>query len=536
MAMVKAETVHGFAGLPAMRQIGLMIGLAASVALGVAVALWSQTPSYSLLYGSLSQRDAAQVADALQKANIPFKIDESSGALMVVSTQLQKARMQLAADGLPKGLSNGFEMLQQDQGFGTSQFVETARYQHALEGELARTISSLRNVESARVHLAIPKRSVFLRKQESPSASVVVNLYAGRGLDDGQIASIVHLVASSVPHLTANQVTVVDQRGNLLTARDTASEMGMTSTQFAYNRKVEDSYIKRIEDLLMPLIGAGKVRAQVAAELDFTVTEKTQEVFNPDLPALRSEQVSEDQASSSISGNGIPGTLSNQPPAAGSTAATEGGSGENSGNSSKRSVRNYELDKTISHTRLATGNVRRLSVAVVLDDKQTVNEEGASVRAPWTEEELAKFTTLVKEAVGFSAQRGDSVQLINASFQPTPEAEPLPEPPIWEQPWLWDLLKQLAGVVGVLILIFGVLKPTLRNLTEKGLVVAQPALPKGENELGEDQVSLSGAQQTNSLPSPTQQYEQQLTTARGMVQQDPKRVAQVVKNWVNEDG
>lgn len=539
MAMVKAETVHGFAGLTTMRQIGLMVGLAASVALGGVVAMWAVTPAYSLLYGSLSQRDAAQVADALQKSNIPFKIDETSGALMVESKQLQKARLQLAADGLPKGMNNGFEMLQGDQGFGTSQFVETARYQHALEGELSRTISTLRNVESARVHLAVPKRSVFLRKQESPSASVVVNLYSGRALDDGQVASIVHLVASSVPHLAPNQVTVVDQRGNLLTSNDSASDVGMTSSQFAYNRKVEDTYIKRIEGLLSPLIGAGKVRAQVAAELDFTVTEKTQEIFNPDLPALRSEQVSEDSMSSSIGGAGIPGTLSNQPPAGGTTAEQAAAAGgESSGNSSKRSTRNYELDKTISHTRLSTGSIRRLSVAVVLDDKQTVDAEGASVRAPWSEEEIAKFTTLVKEAVGFNVQRGDSVQLINASFQPVPEAEPLPEPPLWEKPWVWDVAKQAAGAIAVLVLIFGVLKPTLRSLTEKGASAPQAALAMGggEGDLAEDQVSLGGPQQQASLSAPTQQYEQQLTTARGMVQQDPKRVAQVVKNWVGEDG
>lgn len=539
MAMVQAETVHGFAGLTTVRQIGLMVGLAASVALGIMVALWAMTPAYSLLYGNLSQRDSAQVADALQKAGIPYKIDETSGALLVESKQLQKARLQLAADGLPKGMSNGFEMLEGDQGFGTSQFVETARYQHALEGELSRTISTLRNVESARVHLAIPKRSVFLRKQEPPSASVVVNLYAGRGLEDGQVASIVHLVASSVPHLAPGQVTVVDQRGNLLTSRDSASDVGMTSSQFAYNRKVEDTYIKRIEDLLSPLIGSGKVRAQVAAELDFTVTEKTQETFNPDLPALRSEQVSEDSMSSSIGGAGIPGTLSNQPPAGGTTAGqAAAASGESSGNSSKRSTRNYELDKTISHTRLSTGSIRRLSVAVVLDDKQTVNAEGATVRAPWTEEEIAKFTTLVKEAVGFNVQRGDSVQLINASFQPVPEAEPLPEPPIWEQPWVWDVAKQAAGAIAVLILIFGVLKPTLRSLTEKGAAAPQMALAAGAGEggLADDQISLGGPQQQAGLPGPAHQYEQQLTTARGMVQQDPKRVAQVVKNWVGEDG
>ncbi len=541
--MAMAQTAQGFGGLPAVRQIGLMVGLAASVALGVAVALWSQTPTYSLLYGNLSQRDAAAVTDALQKSNIPFKIDETSGALLVASTQLQNARMKLASDGLPKGTSNGFEMLSEDQGFGTSQFVEAARYQHALENELAQTISSLRNIEGARVHLAIPKRSVFLRQQEKPTASVVLNLYAGRGVDEGQVASIVHLVASSVPHLSPDQVTVVDQQGNLLTTRESAAAAGMSSTQFAYNRKVEDTYIKRIEDLLSPMVGGGKVRAQVAAELDFTVTEKTQEVFNPDLPALRSEQTSEDKMSSSSAALGVPGTLSNQPPGGGTTTAptdpavATDTATESSGNTSKRSTRNFELDKTISHTRLASGEIRRLSVAVVLDDKQSVDAEGQVTRTPWTPEDIAKFTTLVKEAIGFNTQRGDSVEVINASFIPMPEQEPLPEPAIWEQPWLWDVLKQAAGAIAVLLLIFGVLKPTLRSLTEKG--VAAPAMvtgPAAEGGVGEDQVSIGGPRNAGSLAAPQQQYEQQIAAAKGMIQQDPKRVAQVVKTWVNEDG
>ena len=540
MALVSTQTAQGFGGLPAVRQIGLMIGLAASVALGVAVALWSQTPTYSLLYGNLSQRDAASVTEALQKSAIPFKIDETTGAVMVASTQLQNARLKLAADGLPKGGSSGFEMLGEDQGFGTSQFVEAARYQHALEGELAQTISGIRNVESARVHLAIPKRSVFLRKQEEPTASIVVNLYGGRSLDEGQVSSIVHLVSSSVPHLNSSQVTVVDQQGNLLTTGGAASEVGMTSTQFAYTRKVESSYVKRVENMLSPLIGTGKVRAQVAAELDFTRTEKTLESFNPDLPALRSEQTSEDQSSSNASGVGIPGTLSNQPPAGGTTnaAGTPGASTDSSGNSSKRSTRNYELDKTISHTRLATGEIRRLSVAVVLDDKQTLDDKGVATRTPWAPEDIAKFTTLVKESVGFNAQRGDSVQVINAAFQPIPEVEPLPEQPIWEKPWVWDVAKQAAGAIGVLILIFGVLKPTLRSLTEKGVAHAGAlaAAGGGEAGMGEDQLTLGAPRAQAGLPAPQQQYEHQIAAAKGMIQQDPKRVAQVVKNWVNEDG
>jgi len=549
MALVKQETITGFSGLPALRQIGLMVGLAASVALGVAVVLWSQSPNYSLLYGNLSDKDAGEVMDALQKASIPYELDRATGAVMVPGSEVHRARLQLASDGLPKGTGNGFELLDQDQGFGTSQFVENARYQRALEGEIGRTIATLRNVKSARVHLALPKRSVFIRKQEQPSASVTVDIYGGRILEQEQVASIVHLVASSVPHLMPEHVTVVDQTGQLMTRGGNSRQIGMTSDQFGYNRQLEKTYVKRIEDLLSPLTGRSGVRAQVAAELDFTVTEKTQESFNPDLPALRSEQTSEDANSSGLAAVGVPGTLSNQPPG-GAVAAPvppeaqqgqPGGAGQ-AKNTSRRTVRNYELDKTISHTRLATGTVRRLSIAVILDNKQgasTSGKKGTPVREPWSEQELEKFTTLVKEAVGFNAQRGDSVQVINAAFQPPPKLEPVPEPPLWEQPWLWTALKQVIGGIGVLLLIFGVIKPVMRGLAEKGveLSAAAPQLAMAGGNIADDQVTLSNSEGQASLPAPGQQaYDNQVAAAKGLAQNDPKRVAQVMKNWVNDDG
>lgn len=547
MTMVRAETVQGFQGLPAMRQIGLMIGLAASVALGVSVVLWSQKPDYTLLYANLSSKDAGQVIDALQSSGIQFKVDEATGAVMVESSKLQSARMELAKDGLPEGNAMGFEMLQKEQGFGTSQFIETARFQRALEGELGRTISELRNVKSARVHLAIPKRSVFLRDRSEPTASVMADLYSGRTLDEEQIAAIVHLVSSSVPHLAPENVTVVDQRGELLSSGASDPGMAQTSTQFSYNRKLEQNYSDRVRKLLEPIVGAGRVRASINADLDFTVTERTQETFNPDLPALRSEQVSEDSSQNTASASGIPGALSNQPPETSglqAPGAEAGADGEVPGipsNSSKRSVRNYELDKTVSHTKLATGTIRRLSIAVVIDNKQEFDENEELVNKPWTPEELDRFTTLVKEAVGFNGARGDTVNIINSSFITPPEAEALPEPSMLEQPWVWNVGKQAVGAIGVLILIFGVLKPVLRSLAEKGVqsnaMVPAVAGAQGAGGNAEDQLSLSGAgQQQAQLEGPKAGYEQNLETVKGVVNEDPKRVAQVVKNWVGEDG
>lgn len=554
MALVKAETAQGFQSLPALRQVGLMVGLAASVALGVAVVLWSQQPNYTLLYANLSSKDAGQVVDALQKSGILFKVDEATGAVMVESARLQNARMELAKDGLPEGNAMGFEMLQKEQGFGTSQFIETARYQRALEGELARTIATLRNVESARVHLAIPKRSVFLRERTEPTASVMVDLYSGRSLDEEQIAAIVHLVSSSVPHLTPENITVVDQGGKLLSSGSSDKGMAQTSTQFSYNRKLESTYAERIRQMLEPVVGSGRVRASVNADLDFTVTERTQESFNPDLPALRSEQLSKDVSAHSAAASGVPGALSNQPPEDGQLQqvdARSGNAGANAAagapqNSSTRSVRNYELDKTVSHTKLATGTVRRLSIAVVIDDKQELNDSDEVVNKPWTPEDLERFTTLVKEAVGFDATRGDTVNIINSSFIPLPEAEAVPEPSLLEQPWVWDVAKQAIGALGVLFLIFGVLKPIMRSLAEKGahsvahghaMVPAAAGAGAPAAAGGEDQLSLSGASpQRAQLQAPGNGYDQHLETARNIVREDPKRVAQVVKNWVGEDG
>ncbi len=571
MALVKAETLNaqarGFGRLPLLRQFGLLIGLAASVAIGVALAMWSSAPNYSLLYGGLSDKDSSQVIDALQKAAIPYRIDQGSGAVLVPGGQVHEARIKLAADGLPKGSGEGFELMEKEQSFGTSQFMENARYQHALEGELARTIASMSNVQDARIHLALPKQSVFVRDRQKASASVMINLYSGRTLDDGQVAAIVHLVAASVPHLEASQVTVVDEQGHLLTSGDSSHDVGLSDNQFKYTRRLEDSYARRIEDLLAPLVGQGGVRAQVVADLDFTVTEQTQENYDPDKPALRSEQTSEDLTSGGgLNASGIPGALSNQPPGAGTTVApvppvtaptaaksaasaspgakstTVSGTETPERNSSRQATRNFELDRTISHTRLPSGNVKRLSVAVLLDDHKTVADDGTIDRKPLNKDELERYTKLIKEAVGFDEKRGDSVNVINAAFQAPPPIVALPEPPIWKQAWVLDAAKVAAGGLGLAFLLFGVLKPVLRSLAEKGVQAPGDAgrtlaLQGVEGGMMDDRISLSGGARQAQLsgPSANTNYDSHLSVAKAAVAQDPKRVAQVVKNWVGTD-
>jgi flagellar M-ring protein FliF len=525
---------------PIFRQIAVMVGIATSVAIGVAVVLWSQTPSYSLLFGDLSQQDAIEIVQALQQAGIDYRVDQASGAVMVPSADLQEARMKLAGQGLPHSDSIGFEILQQDAGLGTSRLVENARYQRAIEGELARSIMTLANVESARVHLATPKQSVFIRKRKAPSASVVLKLYSGRTLEKGQVEAITHLVASSVPELEASKVTVVDHKGRLLSRKDDSPQMNLSASQFEYTKQLEDHFKHRVEEILAPLLGAENLRAEVTAEVDFTVTEQTQENYNPDVSSLRSEQLNEQQSRLSEV-QGVPGALTNQPPAAGNAPEVAGqGTDQQKGNplnSSKRMTRNYELDKTVSHTRKPSSTLRRLSVAVVVNNRLVLDDQGQPMEIQRTPEEIDRISNLVKEAVGYSQERGDSVRVINESFYVPAPPEPLPEPAFWEEPWFWDLLRQAGGILLVLFLIFGVLKPTMQRLTRPVVVdkdEEDTEAASGDLVDGKRTAQSLPNDELVQLPGPGS-YEKTLDAARGMIAEDPKRVAQVVKKWIAED-
>ncbi len=530
---------QGLMANPMVRQLLVMLTLAGSVALGIVIVLWAWTPNYSVLYGSLTEKDASEIVAALQQAGIEVKVDQTTGSVMIPAADLHRARLNLAGQGLPRGDGLGFELLQQETGFGTSRMIEAARYQRAMEGELARTISTLSSVQTARVHLALPKQSVFVRKRKKSSASVVVKLFPGRILEKGQVASIVYMVSSSVPELEADNVTVVDQKGSLLSGQGSTREMMLSSTQFDYTSKVEERYRNRIEDILTPILGADSVHAQVTAEVDFTQVEKTEERFNPQAQkelAIRSEQINEER--SQLAGvQGVPGALSNQPPVGGvapeRVGQLEGGDIKAAEpiNSSKQATRNYELDKVISHTRMPATSLRRLSVAVVVDNPQVSDKKKDEEPVGRTPEELEQITQLVKEAMGFNAERGDTVRVINAAFQLPPPLEPLPEEAIWEQAWVWDVARQVGGILLVLILIFVVLKPTMKKLLAVPVMPAPVAAGAG-GVLG-DQSGDQPSEQVE-LPGPGS-YENTLDAARGMVQEDPKRVAQVVKKWVSED-
>ncbi|MHA6196493.1 flagellar basal-body MS-ring/collar protein FliF [Pseudomonas wadenswilerensis] len=559
--------------MPMLRQIGLLVGLAASVAIGFAVVLWSQQPDYRPLYGSLSGMDTKQVMETLAAADIPYNVEPNSGALLVKAEDVSRARLKLAAAGVAPSDGNvGFEILDKEQGLGTSQFMEATRYRRGLEGELARTISALSNVKAARVHLAIPKSSVFVRDERKPSASVLVELYPGRSLEAGQVMAIVNLVATSVPELDKSQVTVVDQKGNLLSSQLENTELTVAGKQFDYTRRMEGLMTQRVHNILQPVLGNDRYKAEVSADVDFSAVESTAEQFNPDQPALRSEQSVNEQRSSSSGPQGVPGALSNQPPgpatapqttgggAAGAAAAIQPGQPLLDANGQQvmdpatgqpmlapypadkriQSTKNFELDRSISHTRQQQGRLTRLSVAVVVDDQVKIDPaNGNTTTVPWSAEDLSRFTRLVQDAVGFDASRGDSVSVINVPFA-ADRGETIAEIPFYSQPWFWDIVKQVLGVLFILVLVFGVLRPVLNNITGGGKQSGNDSdMELGgmiglDGELANDRVSLGGPQSI-LLPSPSEGYDAQLNAIKSLVAEDPGRVAQVVKEWINAD-
>ncbi|MFL0809583.1 MAG: flagellar M-ring protein FliF [Agarilytica sp.] len=544
------DIIEGFNNLNLLRQAGLMVALAASVAFGVAIVMWSMGKDYKPLYGSLDRLDSAEVGQILDFNEIDYKVDGSTGALLVPVGDVEKARILLAENGIQGEKSYGLEMLETEQPLGTSQFIESMRYRRGLEGELARTIASINTVRSARVHLAIPKRTVFMRDGRKPSASVFLDLFPGRPIKTKQVRGIANLVAASIPELEIENVTVVDQKGNLLSVGAEDERLVIAGQHLDYTRKVEDDIVLRIRRLLTPIVGEGNFKTEVAANIDFTEIEQAEESYNPDLPAVRSEQTVDEQQVGAGGVGGVPGALTNQPPAAGQAPEQAGlqqgeGNAPAPGRSRSQSVKNYELDRTVSYTRFEKGRLRRLTVAVVLDDKLSSSEAGAE-KVRWAQAELDRLAILVRDAVGFSAARGDSVNVLNETFFPLPAFEEVDDSiPLWEQPALLNALKPLAGALIVMVLLFGVGRPVLKALAGSGvkskerqeakeLEALQAAGIDSFDGLSDETVTLTGGDALG-LPSPEESYEQQLNAVKGLVAEDAGRVAQVIKRWINEE-
>jgi flagellar M-ring protein FliF len=533
-----------FNELPASRKMGLAAALAASIALIVGLLLWSSTPEYKVLFSNLSEKDAGTITTTLQQMNAPYKT-EAGGTLLVPADQVYDLRFKLAAQGLPKGGAVGFELMDSPS-LGMTQFQEQVAFQRGMEGELARTVQALSPVESARVHLAIPKPSVFIRDKQQPSASVLVNLHPGRTLDPGQVQSIVHLVSSSVPELSPNNVTVVDQAGNLLTNKaDNASALGLNSNQLDYVRLIERNYAQSIEAIVSPIVGDGNVKAEVRADLDFSVSEATSESYRPnptpDAQAVRSLQTVEDINRAGNQAQGVPGALTNQPPGpataplnapAGANAGPNTGAGQGEGGSSSRkeNTTNFELDKTIRHTKEPLGRIKRLSVAVVINYKSgALDENGVATKpVPLPPAELEQINNLVKESMGYSQQRGDTVNVVNAAFT---ESKVDQDIPLWKDPdnvsMAKSLLKNLLIFGLAFYLVFGVLRPILRDMVKP----PAPATP-GEGETGEGGVAGQAGEAGGHAATPADTYAEILTKVREFSKADPKVTADIVKEWM----
>lgn len=523
--------------LNARQKLTAMAMLAFAIALLVGAWLWTKEPPYGVLFSNLSDQDGGQIVASLQQQNIPHKYSEGGGAILVPVSQVHDARLKLASQGLPKGGLVGFELME-NQKLGISQFAEQVNYQRGLEGELARSIQTLGAVRAARVHLAIPKQTAFLRDDLKPSASVLVSLQPGRTLDPPQVAGIVHLVSSSVPQLAPSNVSVIDQDGKLVSQRqDGVKNDSLNPSQLGYVKEVEAQYVKRVETILEPLLGRGNFRTQVAAEVDFNHIDQVEESYLPNPApdtAIRSQQTAETGA-----GNppalGVPGALSNQPPVPATAPLTNppvagaaGGAAGAGNNYTRNATINYELDKTVRHTRGTPGGVKRLSVAVAVNHKRPLGNDGKPGKPiPPTSEELKRVNDLVRESVGFNEKRGDTINVATASFVQS-AAEAIPDTPLWKDPAVIAFAKEAAQYLIFAVIAWLVWTRLLKPVFEMFAAAAQRAEAERKaaaEAAGVSEIAHVGAQHGRN-------FDDKLKHARDIAHQEPKLIADLIKEWM----
>jgi flagellar M-ring protein FliF len=533
--------------LPAQRKLTLGLGVAGLVAILVALTMWSSRPDYKVLYANLSDKDGGAIISQLSQMNVPYKHADGGAAILVPASRVHDVRLKLASAGLPKGSTVGFELMDNAR-FGITQFQERLTFQRGLEGELTRSIEALAAVGNARVHLALPNQNGFFREQQKPSASVLVQMHPGRSLDRAQIAGIVHLVSSSVPDLSPKAVSIVDQNGSLLTESPDAKTQGLDANQLQYVAQIESTLTRRITDILEPVVGRDNLRAQVTAEVDFSQSESTSEQFRPNQgnepAAVRSMQSLESSQADAATPTGVPGAATNQPPVPaqapinGPAQALQAANGAGTGNTQMRreAVTNYEIDKTVRVTRNATGTVKRLSAAVVVNHRSQTDARGRTTQVPLSEEELNKLTTLVRESMGFSTDRGDSLQVINAPFQ-APKIEAPEDVPLWKQPEMVDLVRQFA-IPGALtlvavLLILAVVRPAL-----KAAMVAPAPARKVDAVVDGSEVLPPLAEGEGSPGIPllaAPMNSNKLEAVRQLAKDNPAAVANIVRGWVTKE-
>ncbi|NEX62698.1 flagellar basal-body MS-ring/collar protein FliF [Noviherbaspirillum galbum] len=536
----------GFAQTPGGRNFFLMLGAAAAAAVMAGVWLWTRTPDYRVLFSNFSDRDGGSIVASLQQMNVPYKVSDGGSAILVPAEQVHDVRLKLAQQGLPKGGNVGFELME-NQKLGVSQFLEQVNFQRALEGELARSVQALAAVQSARVHLALPKATVFVRDQQKPTASVLLNLHPGRTLDRGQVNAIVHLVASSVPDMPVKNVTVVDQAGTLLSDADKPGNANMLDpSQLKYVQELQQGIVRRIESILSPVVGAANVRAEASADVDFSHTEQAAETYKPNgtpsASAIRSQQSSESQTSGQQGASGVPGALTNQPqpnataPITAPAGAPNAAAGASPVNAHKDTTVNYEVDKTVRYVQQPMGGLKRLTVAVVVNYKKETDAAGKVTMKPLTDQEKAQISDLVKEAMGFNKDRGDSLSLLNSPFA-APEKEITPDVPLWKQPEMIQMAlgwgKYALGLGIIAYLYFAVLRPIFRRI----IATFGPPPPEAAEEAAggeEEQPALieEAPRELDPMGPKVMSYQDNLEAAKELARRDPKIVANVVKAWV----
>lgn len=550
----KNKTLEWVNRLRANPKIPLMVASAAAVAILVAMVLWAKSPDYRTLFSNLSDQDGGAIVTQLTQMNVPYRFADNGGALEVPADKVHELRLRLAQLGLPKGGTVGFELLDQEK-FGISQFSEQVNYQRALEGELSRTIETLGPVKSARVHLAMPKPSLFVREQKAPSASITVNLEPGRALDEGQISAVVHLVSSAVAGLPPGNVTLVDQGGHLLTQSNTSAR-DLNDAQLKYTADVEARVQRRIEAILGPIVGNGNVHAQVTAQVNFDNKEQTDEQYRPNgdasQAAIRSRQVSESDQSGSPYPGGVPGALSNTPaPAPSAPIATQpanqnanqAANGQNNAtrnaattgprNSQRSETSNYEVDRTIMHTKKNVGDVQRLSVAVVVNYRNL--PDGKPL--PLTSDQMKQIEDLTREAMGFSTTRGDTLNVVNSPFNDSDESGG--ELPFWKQQAFIDQLMSAGRWLLILIVAWLLWRKAIKPQLVRREQLAQAAVEqnKAQQEIQEAvEVRLSKDEQTQQRRANQRLGAEVMSQRiREMSDNDPRVVALVIRQWMNND-
>ena len=541
------------AGLDQGQRLRLAIGIVLFVAIGIVGLVMGRQAEWRVLYSNLADKDGGAVVAQLSTMNIPYKHSEGGGAILVPADRVHDVRLKLASLGLPKGSVNGFEMMESNR-FGMTQFQERLTFQRGLEGELTRSIQALSSVQNARVHLALPNQNGFFREQQKPTASVLLSLHPGRTLDRAQLAGIVHLVASSVPEMNPAAVSVLDDTGKLLStpADGSGGVLGVDAEQLKYVRQVEQQYMQRILDILEPIVGRSNVKAQVTAELDFSQTESTTESHKPnqaaDTSAIRSQQLVEStNAAANSPPSGVPGATSNQPPGATSApingaaqTLAAGGQASLAGGGKRESIINYEVDKTIRVVKGASGLVKRINAAVVINNNVTVNDKGKTISTPLTDAQIEKMTALVRETVGFNKDRGDSVNLLNAAFVDDKVA--VVDVPFYRQPEVIDLARSFAWPLGTLLfgllVLMGVIRPAIKAMGTAPVATAALSADMQMNQLDAlesempERPQLSGPDTANDTKQ-ISASEKQLEDARQLTRDNPAAVANIIKGWMN---